>query len=165
MDRTEVIRPAAVLPEEAAVRIVAALRAADVSRGGVWNATSSLWQRYDNPWDMLTGLRGDSALVGTICVMYDQPTRYYITVYRVTVTEAGLDRGWTLERLCDDAFGHGGLTLDSCPRAALAAPIAVDPFRAQREAAVTTAVPRQQDAQAGNSLSSMASTPRANTAS
>ena len=102
--RTEVIRPAAVLPEEAAVRIVAALREGDVSRGSVWNATSSVWQRYDKPWDVLTGHRGESVVVGTICVVYDVPTRYHITVYRVTVTEAGLAQNWSVSSLCDDAF-------------------------------------------------------------
>ena len=134
MERTEVIRPAAVLPEEAAMKILAALRAADVSRGGVWNASSSLWQRYDRPWDVLTGLRGDAELIGTICVTYDMPSRYYITVYRVTVTEVGLDQGWSVAKLCDDAFGFGGLTLDSCPRADLVSPVRVDPFKTPREA-------------------------------
>lgn len=133
MERTEVIRPAAVLPEEAAMRIIAALRQADVSRGGVWNASSSLWQRYDQPWDAATGLRGDAALIGTICVIYDMPSRYYLTVYRVTVTEAGLLQGWTVTKLCDDAFVHGGLTLDSCPRAELHTPVTIDPFKGHRD--------------------------------
>jgi hypothetical protein len=131
VERSEVIRPAAVLPEEAARAILAALRGADVSRGGIWNASSSLWQRYDRPWDALTGQRGDAELIGTICVTYDVPSRYYITVYRVTVTEAGLLQGWTVNKLCDDAFGYGGLTLDSCPRADLHAAARVDPFRAR----------------------------------
>ena len=131
MPRTEVIRPAAILPEEAAVAIVRALRADDVSAGGVWNATSAIWQRFDRPWDPLTGLRGSAQQMGTICVAYDTPSRYSITVYRVTVTEEGLAAGWTVERLCDEAFAYGGLSLASCPRAELASPSAVDPFRAR----------------------------------
>ncbi|MDQ1748001.1 MAG: hypothetical protein QOD07_2264 [Frankiaceae bacterium] len=129
MEQSAIIRPAAVLPEQAAVRILAALRQDDVSRGGMWNATSALWQRYDKPWDPLTGLRGDAQLIGTICVSYDTPTRFTITVYRVTVTAAGVAAGWSVTRLCDDAFGYGGLTLESCPRAELRDPARVDPFR------------------------------------
>lgn len=111
------------------MRILDALRQSDVSRGGMWNATSALWQRYDKPWDALTGLRGDAQLIGTICVSYDTPTRFTITVYRVTVTAAGVAAGWSVTRLCDDAFGYGGLTLESCPRAELRDPARVDPFR------------------------------------
>jgi len=131
MEKTEIIRPAAVLPEQSAIRILDALRSQDVSRGGMWNASSALWQRYDKPWDPLTGLRGDAQLIGTICVAYDSPTRFMITVYRVTVTTAGIAAGWDVTRLCDDAFGYGGLTLASCPRAELRDPARVDPFRAR----------------------------------
>jgi hypothetical protein len=132
MEKTEIIRPAAVLPEQAAIRILDALRAQDVSRGGPWNATSALWQRYDKPWDALTGLRGDAQLIGTICVAYDTPTRFTITVYRVTVTTAGLAAGWDVTRLCDDAFAYGGLSLANCPRAELRAPARSDPFHQPR---------------------------------
>jgi hypothetical protein len=126
---TQVIRPAAVLPEEAAHDILKRLREEDVSRGGVWNASSALWQRYDKPWDPLTGARGDAELIGTIFVSYDTPWKYQITVYRVTVTEFGADGGWTVDSLCDDALRFGGLTLASCPRAEMRdAPLA-DPFR------------------------------------
>ena len=52
-----ILRPSAIVPAAAAVRIVAALEELDVSRGGLWNATTSLWQRYDRPWsNMGTGL-------------------------------------------------------------------------------------------------------------
>ena len=129
MSRTEVIRPAAVLPEQSAVRIVSALQELDVTRGGLWNATSSVWQRYDRPWDLHTGQRGSAQLVGTIAVAYDTPSRYHITVYRVTVTEHGLASGWTVTRMCDDALAHGGLTLATCPRAELTAAPLTDPFR------------------------------------
>jgi len=40
----------------------------------------------------------------------------------VSMTAYGLREGWTTDSLCDDAFQHAGLTLASCPRAALAAP-------------------------------------------
>ena len=57
------------------------------------NATSSLWQRYDAPWDGVGGTRGEAQLLGSIAVMYDSPHRHEITIYKVTVTERGLDQG------------------------------------------------------------------------
>ena len=63
----------------------------------------------------------------TIQVAYGIPTRYEITIFRVTVSELGDRLGWTVESLCDEALGYGGLTLSTCPRASLAAP--PRPFR------------------------------------
>lgn len=126
---SQVIRPAAVLPEQAAYAILRTLHEEDVSRGGVWNASSALWQRYDRPWDPETGGRAGAELLGGIFVAYDTPWKYQITVYRVTVTDAGVARGWTVESLCDDALRHGGLTLASCPRAEMREAPLADPFR------------------------------------
>jgi hypothetical protein len=123
-----IIRPGAVLDERAAAGILRELRRLDVSAGGTWNATSSLWQRYDGPWDGPGGSRGTSGLVGSIAVMYDSPHRHQITMYKVTVTERGLDGGWSVDSLCDDALTWVGLTLTTCPRAHLTAPPARDPF-------------------------------------
>jgi hypothetical protein len=125
-----VIRPAAIIPEAAAHAILAALRAQDVSQGGVWNATSSIWQRYDRDFDGDGGTRGNAELLGTICVSYDTPSRYLITIYRAAVTDHAAEHGWTVARLCDDALQYGGLSLDSCPRAELVAPPVPDPFHA-----------------------------------
>lgn len=123
-----IIRPAAILDERAAAQILQQLRRLDVSVGGVWNATSSLWQRYDAPWDGPGGTRGDAQLLGAIAVMYDSPHRHEITIYKVTVTARGLDLDWTVESMCDDALVWGGLTIANCPRAELAAPPRRDPF-------------------------------------
>lgn len=135
-----VIRPSAVLPVDSAARIVAALRHGDVGNGGVWNATSSIWQRYDRPWDSGGGGRGAAELVGSIAVVYDQPRRNEITVYKVTISPRAAAAGWTTETLCDDALGHAGLTLETCPRADLKAPPAPDPFRSR---AASAAIPEQ----------------------
>lgn len=124
-----VIRPAAVLPERAAQLIMSALNGQDVSRGGIWNTTTTLWQRYDSPWDGPLGSRGNSVLIGSIAVIYGTPTRGSITVYRAAVTGEGLALGWTTDALCDEAFAYAGLTLASCPRAALQQPPRRDPFR------------------------------------
>ncbi len=123
-----IVRPAAILDERAAAEVLQQLRRLDVSVGGVWNATSSLWQRYDSPWNGPGGTRGDAQLIGAIAVMYDSPHRHEITIYKVTVTEHGLDLDWTVESMCDDALMWAGLTIATCPRAELAPPPNPDPF-------------------------------------
>ncbi len=58
---------------------------------------------------------------------YGTPTKYEITIYRITVTVAGVEAGWTVESLTDEALAFGGLTLAACPRARLSDP--PKPFR------------------------------------
>lgn len=128
-DATTVIRPSAVLAEKAARVVVAELERRDVSRGGVWNASPGLWQRYDQPWDGAGSGPGRAKLVGSIAAVYGSPGKYDITIYRVTTTDHGRASGWSVEKLCDDALQHAGLTLATCPRAALVAPPTPDPFR------------------------------------
>jgi hypothetical protein len=123
---TEVIRPAAVVPEEAARAILGELGLRDVHAGGRWLSDPSRWARYDSPWQR-EGDPGHAELLGTIQVAYGTPTRYEITLYRATVTRIGADRGWTVVSLCDEALGFGGLDLATCPRASLTAP--PKPFR------------------------------------
>ena len=122
------IRPAAVLGIAAATEVVRALERNDVGRGGVLSATPGMWQRYDQPWNGPAGSRGAAALAGSIAVIYDEPRRNEITIYRVNVTTHGIAAGWTVERLCDDALSWVGLTLATCPRADLVAPPRPDPF-------------------------------------
>ena len=128
-----VLRPAAVLPRSAAEKVVAALTALDVATGGIWNVSPGVWQRYDKPWDGIAGSAGTARLVGTIGSAYGSPTRYEITLYRVTLTAYGVAEGWSVEKLCDDALEHAGLTLASCPRATLSAPPGHDPFHVNEE--------------------------------
>jgi len=128
-DDTRIIRPAAVLDQRTAARVIAELERLDVGQGGIWNATSSLWQRYDQPWDGPGGGRGTAQLIGSIAVMYDAPHRHQITIYKVTVTGYGVSLGWTVDGLCDDALSWVGLSLESCPRAELSTPPTGDPFR------------------------------------
>ena len=124
---TEVIRPSAVLPEHAARAVLAELVLNDARRDGHWLAEPACWRRYDRPWNGANGSPGASLLVGTMQVAYGTPRRYEITVYRATITPAGAAAGWTVSSLCDEAFGYGGFTLASCPRADLAPP--PRPFR------------------------------------
>jgi hypothetical protein len=129
LELSRVIRPAAIVPELSANRIVAALTERDVSRGGVWNASPTVWQRFSGPWDGVAATRGSAILIGTIAVAYGTPVRDHITIYRVTVSEEAAAQGWTVDQLCDEALGYGGLCLAQCPRAELAAPPLADPFR------------------------------------
>jgi hypothetical protein len=119
---TEVIRPAAVIPEASARAILVELAMHDVGMGGVWESSPTTWKRYDGPFDGPGGSPGSAQLVGTIQVAYGTPSRYEITVYRVTVTGRGGELGYTVGSLCDEALGHGGLALATCPRASLVPP-------------------------------------------
>jgi hypothetical protein len=123
---TEVIRPAAVLPEEAARRVLVELALHDVAAGALWHSEPTQWRRYDRSW-AAPGIPGDAQLVGTMQVAYGTPTRYEITIYRATITQAGTTAGWTVESLCDEALAFGGYTLATCPRADLTPP--PKPFR------------------------------------
>jgi hypothetical protein len=124
-----VIRPAAVLPDRAAQLILGALANADVQRGGVWSTTTTLWQRYDRPWDGPLGSKGSSVLLGSLAIVYGTPTRGSITVYRASISAEASAAGWDTDALCDEAFGYAGLTLANCPRATLHTPPQRDPFR------------------------------------
>jgi hypothetical protein len=123
---SEVIRPAAIVPEDAARAVLVELALRDVQNGGVWQSEPTRWSRYDRPWQGRDNPAG-AALIGTIQVAYGTPTKYEITLYRVTVTAFGTGNGWTVESLSDEALGFGGLTLEDCPRAELASP--PRPFR------------------------------------
>ncbi|MCY7363858.1 MAG: hypothetical protein LH469_00805 [Frankiaceae bacterium] len=118
----EVIRPAAVLSETHARLILLGLATDDVTSGGLWWTRIGSWRRYTAPWAPGADEPGDAVHIGTISCVYDSPARYCVTVFRVSMTSYGLRSGWTTSSLCDEAFGHAGLTLADCPRATLAAP-------------------------------------------
>ena len=118
----EVIRPAAIVPEASARLVLVELAMRSVDAGGLWDAKPALWQRYDRPRDPNDVTPIESHLIGTMQVAYGTPTRYEITIYRATLTRLGTAAGWTVDALCDEALGYGGLTLATCPRANLAPP-------------------------------------------
>ena len=126
---SEVIRPAAIVPEDAARQILATLQVKSLDKGGVWTATTRQWCRYDASGVDSNG-HPVGELVGCIEAVYGATTRYEVTLYRVTVTPAGTAAGWTVESLCDEPLSYGGLTLASCPRAQMQPP--PKPFRALR---------------------------------
>jgi hypothetical protein len=118
---TEVIRPAAAVPEEAASQILVELSLNSVTSGGLWQTQPSRWMRYDRPWRSPVDTDG-AVLIGSIQVAYGTPTRYEITIYRVTITRLGHSLGWTVQSLTDEALGYGDLSLAQCPRAELQDP-------------------------------------------
>jgi hypothetical protein len=126
---SEVIRPAAVIPEESAHVILAALQAHSIDNGGHWVATTRQWGRYDEPGVNIHGA-ALGRLVGWIEAVYGATTRYEVTLYRVTITPMGTESGWTVEKLCDEPLAYGGLSLASCPRAQMQPP--PKPFRHMR---------------------------------
>jgi hypothetical protein len=131
---TEVIRPAAVLMEEAARQILAGLAEDDVRYGGRWLTSPGVWERYDRAWPKGSREAGDALHLGTVRSIYDSPQRYSVTIFRASITAEGLDQGWTVDSLCDDALKHANLTLADCPRATfLPAPL---PFRQEDRHAI-----------------------------
>jgi hypothetical protein len=125
---SEVIRPAAVLPERKAREIFVGLEGDDARSGGRWIAKPGTWQRWDHAWPD-ADCPGDTVLLGSISTIYDHPHKYEVTVFRAAITHAGVRQGWTVERLCDEAFSHADLTLASCPRGQLDEPPPVYRFK------------------------------------
>lgn len=130
---TEVIRPAAIIPETAARVIVRELEARSPSAGGVWTTTTRVWNRYQAPGVDALG-EPTAPLIGRMEVAYGTPTRYEITIYRATLTSIGTASGWTVESLCDEPLSFGGLRLATCPRASLRPPPRPFRFGAPRDA-------------------------------
>lgn len=130
---TEIIRPAAIVPEEAARAIRDQLTDNDARAGGLWSISASLWERYDRPWTTPTN-PGAAQLVGSMNIVWDSPSRYQITIYRATITIHGHDQGWNVTALCDEALGYGGLSIATCPRADLKPPPPVFRMRAGGDA-------------------------------
>lgn len=113
---TEVIRPAAIVPEDAAQAILVELSLNSVHTAGTWLGEASRWSRYDRPWTQ-PAEPGEAGLIGTIQIAYGTPTKYEITIYRVTITQLGSELGWTVQSLSDEALRFGDLSLSQCPRA------------------------------------------------
>ncbi|HEX3824622.1 MAG TPA: hypothetical protein VHV79_09185 [Mycobacteriales bacterium] len=125
---SQMIRPAAVIPEQAARAVLMALSVNDARVGGLWEAEPTSWRRFNQGWDG-AGTPGSAELLGSIHIAYGIPTRYEITIFRATVTKSGTSAGWTVTGLCDEALQYGRLSLDTCPRADLKPP--PRPFRFQ----------------------------------
>jgi hypothetical protein len=125
---TEVIRPAAVLSERSARLVVEGLKLDDVRSGGRWHAEPGCWRLFERPWKGKDERSAAAAsLIGSIQVAYGMPSRYEITIFRATITLAGVRLGLTVAALCDKALANADLTLATCPRIDLEPP--PRPFR------------------------------------
>ena len=125
-DADRVIRPSAIVPEQAARQLLSWVAVHDVTHGGFWAHDVGYFKRFSGPFDGVGGMRGTAVLLGTIHVTWD---KYDVTIFRVSITDEGVTRGMTVEGLCDELLLHAGLTLATCPRANLVAAPAPDPFR------------------------------------
>lgn len=120
-DITEIIQPAAIIPEDCARSILVEMALRDTTNGGLWSADPARWARYDMPWRSPED-PGDARLIGSVQIAYGTPTTYEISIYCATITAYASHLGWTVVSLCDAALGLGGLTLAACPRAPLSQP-------------------------------------------
>ena len=119
---SEVIRPAAIIPEESARAVLVELAIRDVQNGGLWQSEPSLWSRYDRPWEGYGNPAG-AELIGTDPgrLRHPDPVRDH-DLPRHGHPATAPTSGWTVESLCDEALAFGGLDLANCPRASLGAP-------------------------------------------
>jgi hypothetical protein len=124
-----VMRPAAVIDDRAARKITDWLALVDVSKGGYWVAGTNVWQRFDKPWDGEGGMRGTAQHVGSIFITFNSPAHYYVTMHRITISEAGSLQGWTVDKLADEVLKFADLTLETCPRDESMAAVKADPFK------------------------------------
>ena len=94
-DITEIIRPAAIVPEEAARSILVELALRDTNNGGLWSADPARWARYDMPWRSPDD-PGGARLIGTIQIAYGTPpgTKSPSTAQRSLLTRRAWDGPW-----------------------------------------------------------------------
>jgi hypothetical protein len=122
------VRPAMVLQERDARRLLEAAERFDVSRGGNFAAGPAGIQVWTGPFDGPNGSHGTAHHLGSVDWSYDTPVKHYVTIYRVMVTQAGVDEGETTFSILQRVLGLGGLAADG-NRITLPMPPARDPFR------------------------------------
>jgi hypothetical protein len=122
------VRPALIFTEEQATRLLHAAEEQDVASGGVFSAGPSGVQVWSGPWDGEAGTRGSSVHLGSVDWTYNTPARFYITMYRCSVTAEGKARGLDIEDVLKRVLDLVGLPIDGV-RANLHEPPAADPWR------------------------------------
>lgn len=131
------VRPAIVLPDRDARRLLSVAEREDVSRDGCFSAGPAGVQVWSGPWDGPGGSHGTSTHLGSVDWSYDTPTRHYITVYRVLVTTEGVKAGYTPADVLGMVMDLAGLSHGSETVLALEPPPARDPFRSGVTARLT----------------------------
>ena len=122
------VRPALVLAERETREVLAAAARQDVGVGGRFSAGPAGVQLWDGPFDGPNGLHGSAQHLGSVDWSYDTPAKHYSTIYRVMVTQAGVDAGETTLSIMTAVLPLAGLSADGT-RITMAAPPARDPFR------------------------------------
>jgi len=122
------VRPALVLAERETREVLAAAGRQDVGVGGRFSAGPAGVQVWDGPFNGPNGTHGTAVHLGSVDWSYDTPTRHYSTIYRVMVTQAGVDAGETTLSVLTAVLELAGLSADGT-RITMPAPPARDPFR------------------------------------
>jgi len=122
------VRPALVLAERETRELLASATRNDVGLEGRFSAGPAGIQVWDGPFNGPNGTHGAAKHLGSVDWSYDTPAKHYVTIYRVMVTQAGVDSGATTLAILSDVLALGGLAADG-NRITLAAPPARDPFR------------------------------------
>ncbi|MFZ5852760.1 MAG: hypothetical protein ACOYY2_15465 [Actinomycetota bacterium] len=123
------LAPPLVLGIPDARRLLDAVAASDVHRGGWCAASPTGVQVWDRPWDGPDGQAGSAALLGVVDWQVDAPSKGYLTVTRSLVTAAGVSAGATTSAVLRAILDLAGVTLDPA-RIPSATPPPRDPFRA-----------------------------------
>ena len=122
------VRPSLVLAERESRELLAVAARQDVGLGGCFAAGPAGIQVWDGPFNGPNGTHGTAVHLGSVDWSYDTPAKHYVTIYRVMVTQAGVDAGETTLSVLTAVLALGGLTADGT-RITLPTPPARDPFR------------------------------------
>jgi hypothetical protein len=122
------VRPALVLAERETRELLASANRNDVGIGGQFAAGPAGIQLWDGPFNGPSGTHGTATHLGSVDWSYDTPAKHYVTIYRVMVTQAGVDTGESPLTVLARVLGLGGLSADGS-RVSMPAPPARDPFR------------------------------------
>jgi hypothetical protein len=124
------VRPALVVPERETRELLAAANRNDVGIGGPYSAGPAGVQVWDGPFNGPSGSHGTAKHLGSVDWSYDTPAKHYVTIYRVMITQAGIEAGETTYSILTRVLGLAGLDADGT-RITLPVPPARDPFRRQ----------------------------------
>jgi hypothetical protein len=122
------VRPSLVLAERESRQLLEIATREDVGVGGRFSAGPAGIQVWDGPFNGPSGTHGTAVHLGSVDWAYDTPARHYATIYRVMVTQAGVDAGESTLSIMTRVLELGGLPADGS-RITLPAPPARDPFR------------------------------------
>jgi hypothetical protein len=122
------VRPSLVLAERESRELLAAAARQDVGLDGRFSAGPAGIQVWDGPFNGPSGTHGTAVHLGSVDWSYDTPAKHYVTIYRVMVTQSGVDTGESTYSILGTVLALGGLTADG-NRISLPMPPARDPFR------------------------------------